>query len=225
MKVSLRHTLYSTAFLRAVSTSATGLFLGIHLAEQGHTPTETGAVISAGLAGTALSAALVTFFGDRFGKRAWLTGITLLSCVGTISLLFVQSTSLLCVAAFAGMLNGAGRDRGAALILEQAALPTLATAEQRTSVIARYTLLQDVGHALGALLPSAFVKLPLALPASASSELTLVSIAGLGLVSLALYATRGRALDPAEALPKKPLSARSRAILFRISALFAVDSI
>jgi MFS family permease len=223
--VQVRLILYATAFLRAVGTSATGLFLGIHLGQRGHTPAEVGSVVSAGLAGTALSAALATFFGDRFDKRAWLIGLTLLTCVGTVSLLLVDTTPTLCIAAFAGMLNGAGRDRGAALILEQAVLPTLTTAERRTSTIAGYTLLQDVGHGLGALLPGAFVMLPRTRAGEAPAQLTLLSIAGLGLVSVALYAASGARLEPVERLAAKPLSNRSRGILLRICALFGIDSL
>ena len=223
--MNIRRTLYVTAFLRAVGTSATGLFLGIHLAQRGHSATEVGVVVSAGLAGTAMAAALATFFGDRFGRRAWLVGLTLLTCIGTISLLLVDSMLATCVAAFAGMLNGAGRDRGAALILEQAALPALTTAERRTGTIAMYTLWQDVGHALGSLLPSAFVSLPRALGTDAPARFTLGSIAALGLVSLSLYGLSGRALASGERGVAKPFSSRSKGILLRICALFAIDSV
>ncbi len=45
-----------------------------------------------------------------------------------------------------------GRDRGAALVLEQAALPETTTDEGRTALFAAYNVLQDAGHALGSLL-------------------------------------------------------------------------
>src|SRR5439155_21427030 len=72
--------------------------------------------------------------------------------VGTAWFAVAASPIALGFAAFIGMVNGMGRDRGAALVLEQAALPSTATDVQRTRVIAVYTMLQDIGHAVGALL-------------------------------------------------------------------------
>ena len=53
------------------------------------------------------------------------------------------------------MVNGMGRDRGAALVLEQGALPATVSDAQRTMTFARYNVLQDIGHALGSLLAAA----------------------------------------------------------------------
>jgi hypothetical protein len=50
------------------------------------------------------------------------------------------------------MLNGMGRDRGASMILDQVILPTTTTSDRRTTVFAAYNVVQDAGHALGALL-------------------------------------------------------------------------
>ena len=54
--------------------------------------------------------------------------------------------------AFLGMLNGMGRDRGAASALEQAILPETTGPERRTWSLAWYNLGLDIGHASGALL-------------------------------------------------------------------------
>jgi hypothetical protein len=53
--------------------------------------------------------------------------------------------------AFTGMLNGMGRDRGAASALEQVLLPATTTDERRTRVLALYNVVLDSGHAVGAL--------------------------------------------------------------------------
>ena len=76
-----------------------------------------------------------------------------------------------------------GKDRGAALILEQAVLPSLATAEQRTAIIARYTMMLDLGHALGALAAGAPVWLgrTTALSGADPHRVTLLACAACGL--------------------------------------------
>ena len=57
----------------------------------------------------------------------------------------------LILAAIVGMLNGMGRDRGGALVIEQAILPSTVTDRERTRTFAWYNVLQDAGHALGCL--------------------------------------------------------------------------
>ena len=59
------------------------------------------------------------------------------------------------IAAFLGMVNGMGRDRGAALVVEQSVLPATVADGQRTLAFAQYNVLQDVGHAAGSLLAAA----------------------------------------------------------------------
>jgi hypothetical protein len=49
------------------------------------------------------------------------------------------------------MLNGMGRDRGAASALEQAILPATVPDDRRTWTLAWYNLVLDGGHAVGAL--------------------------------------------------------------------------
>lgn len=225
--MSVRRTLYVTAFLRALTTSLVGVLLGVYLARQGIVGEAFGAIVSTGLLGAALAAIVATMFGDRLGRQRFLVLLTLLSVSGTIA--FACSTSLLALgaAAFVGMLNGMGKDRGAALILEQAALPSTTSATNRTQIIAWYTMLQDLGHAAGALLAS----IPTLLGATTSlrgadpHRATLFGCAALGVVTLVLYARLGSAVDMPRSSVKVQISPRSRVILAKISALSAVDSL
>src|SRR5262245_16538967 len=119
-----RRLLYVTAFLRAVTTSLVGVLLGVYLARLGISGAALGVVVSTGLVGAALAAVVATFLGDRLGRRRFLLSLTLLSVLGTVAFAWSSSPVALAAAAFVGMLNGMGKDRGAALILEQAALPS-----------------------------------------------------------------------------------------------------
>lgn len=222
-----RRVLYVAAFVRAVTTSLLGVLIGVYLARQGLAMAAIASVISAGLTGAALAAVAATFLADRIGRRHFLVALSLLSVLGTVA--FAISTSFvgLGVAAFVGMLNGMGKDRGAALILEQAALPGTTTAGDRTRVIAWYTSLQDLGHAVGALLAGVptLLEATTELAGVGPYRVTLLGCAALGLVATALYTRLGAAVDAPVALDGSRLTRRSRGILIKISTLFAIDAV
>ena len=149
--MSDRRVLYGSAFLRALATGMMGVLLGIHLAKIGLDEAAIGLVISAGLAGAALAALLATFGADRAGRRLFLVVLALVGAGGT-AVFAASSGAIACAAAaFLGMLNGMGRDRGAAAALDQAILPGTTSEGRRTWMLAWYNVSLDAGHALGAL--------------------------------------------------------------------------
>jgi hypothetical protein len=77
------------------------------------------------------------------------------------------------------MANGMGRDRGAALILEQAVLPATVPDEARTRAFAWYNVLQDAGGAIGGLVAA----VPAVLRVLGAGELESVRI-GVGVYAL-----------------------------------------
>src|SRR5688572_21914746 len=188
-----RRILYITAVVRAVTTSLVGVLIGVYLARQGITGAAFGLIVSSGLAGAALGAVVATFLADRIGRRRFLIVLAVLSVLGTIAFALSTSPLALAAAAFVGMLNGMGKDRGAALILEQAALPSTTTSEGRTQVIAWYTMLQDLGHAAGALLAGVptLLEVTTHLRGETPHRATLLGCAALGLAAVVLYARLG----------------------------------
>jgi len=223
-----RRLLYVAAFLRAACTSLVGVTLGVYLARRGFDPEAIGVIVSSGLAGAVVAALGATFFADRIGRRRFLLGLTAFSAAGTLAFAFAGSVTALALSAFFGMLNGMGRDRGAALILEQAALPSTATDSERTRVIAGYTLLQDVGHALGALLAGlpAWVTGARAFGSADPHRYVLFGCAGIAALTLILYLAVGDTIERGRASGVVPkLTVESRRILTRISSLFALDAL
>ena len=222
-----RKALYVTAFVRAATTSLVGVLIGVYLARLRITGAAFGSIVSAGLVGAALAAVAATFLGDRLGRRRFLMLLTLASIAGTLVFATTSSPLVLGVAAFAGMLNGMGKDRGAALILEQAALPGTTTAVNRTQVIAWYTMLQDFGHAAGAALAGlpTLLSATTTLKGSEPHRVMLLTCAGLGALSLGLYALLGAGIDAPAGRERVVVSPKTRAILTKISALFAIDSL
>ncbi|HET7904935.1 MAG TPA: MFS transporter, partial [Candidatus Eisenbacteria bacterium] len=77
-----RNLLLAGAFVRALATGTIGVLIGIHLAKQGLGPAAIGAIVSAGLAGAAVAALLVTVGGDRMGRRRVLVLLSLLGAAG-----------------------------------------------------------------------------------------------------------------------------------------------
>jgi MFS family permease len=221
-----RRILYAAAFIRAVATGMIGVLAGVYLAKIGLSASQIGLVIGAGLVGAAASSLVVTCFGDRLGRRRALIVLALLAGLG--GLLFTQSAGPFAAGAgaFIGMLNGMGRDRGAALILETAALPATATDAARTQTFAWYSVAQDVGHALGGLAAaSPAIWRYAGIDEITSYRLTLYSYAALMLATAPLYARMTGATEAGASGPRLAIAPETRVVLRRISVLFGVDSL
>jgi MFS family permease len=226
--LSDRRLIYSAAFLRAVATGMIGVLLGLYLARLGFDPAAIGIVVAAGLAGATLGVLVVTFLGDRLGRRRALVGMALLGALGGFAVALGGDFALIVGAAFLGMLNGQGRDRGAALVVEQAILPATGTDTERTRTFAWYNVLQDVGHAAGSLLGA----LPTLLRDWAgvgdldSLRAAVLLYAAAHLAIAVLSARLSPAVEVAGAPRVLPaLAPESRRRITRISALFAIDAI
>src|SRR2546426_5171268 len=79
-----RRIVFVASFLRAVANGLIGVLAGIYLAELGLEPAAWGAVLGAGIAGTAVGAAGVMFWGDRIGRKRWLVGLGGLAAAGGV---------------------------------------------------------------------------------------------------------------------------------------------
>jgi MFS family permease len=222
-----RRWLYLAVFARSLATGLIGVLLGIHLASLELPATTVGLVVGAGLAGAALATTLVTFCADRVGHRRSLLLVTTLTVLGAVALSFGASAWALCAAAFVGMVNGMGRDRGAALVIEQAALPATGTDAARTMTFAKYNVLQDAGHAAGSLLAGvpALLHQYAAVAPDAAQRGTLWLYAALCAVPLLAYARLSAAIEAPHVRKSATLTPASRRTLTKLGALFAVDAV
>jgi hypothetical protein len=132
-------------------TGFTGVTLGLYLGAAGVGALDAGLVIGAGLAGLALATALVAAHGRPSTHRATLIVTTLLSAAGLAGLTLSARPGILAAAAFLGLVNGMGRDRGPAQTVEQSLLAERVAPADRTRLFTRYTLVQDIAGALGQL--------------------------------------------------------------------------
>ncbi|MGH9380460.1 MAG: MFS transporter [Thermoanaerobaculia bacterium] len=222
-----RRLLLTGAAVRAAATSLIGVLLGVHLARLGFGSREIGWISGLGLAGVTLAALLVTMGADRWGRRRTLLVLTTTGVAGGAALLLSSSFWLLALAAFGGMVNAMGRDRGASGILEQTLIPAVATHERRTLAFAWLHMARDAGSALGALLAG----LPTWLEHGFALSPTEASRGGLALyplllaASIPLYACVSPAVERGTGTLHSRLSPTSRRIISRLSILFALDGL
>ncbi len=225
--MSDRVLLYASAFIRSAATSMTAVLLGLYLAARGLDSSGIGWVVGAGLAGAATATALVTLRADWLGRRRTLVALALLSTLGLMGVVLVGDTAPLALWAFIGMVNGMGRDRGASLVLEQAALPATATDAQRTRTFAWYNVMQDAGNATGAL---AAAWPGLAGDETGSGEtgalrFSFVVAASAIAVSGACAAFLSRAVEASEGRVTRRVPAQTRRIIARLALLFGIDGL
>ena len=222
-----RKIIFAGAFIRSLATSLIGVLLGIYLAKRRFDPAEVGWVVGVGLAGAATAALVVTLAGDRLGRRRALIALAILGGLGAVVVAFSSQLIVLATASFIGMLNGMGRDRGASSVLDQAILPATTGHQQRTLGFAWYNVLQDAGHALGALLSATPVLLRhwLKLEDLASLRFMVMAYALLLLLTAALYTRLSVAVEAPAHARVVPLTEASRRSLWKISALFGLDSL
>jgi MFS family permease len=225
-----RRLLFANAFLRALATGLIGVLLGLYLAERGFAAGAVGVVIGSGLAGAALSAVIVTWLGDRLGRRRTLVVLSLLASAGGVGLILSDHILVVCAVAFVGMVNGMGRDRGASLVLDHAILPSTALPRERTQAFAWYNVLQDIGHALGAVAAG----MPALLSAAFELPMALGYLLSLGLYALLMLFTAllNLWLSPAVEVNGgasittiAEVSAASRRTVRKISSLFLIDAV
>ncbi len=222
----LRRILYAAALLRALAIGMMAVLIGLYCAKLGLTATQIGVVLSAALWGAAAATLLTMVAGTRVSERALLVTLTGLPVLGCALLLATDAFPVIVAAAFVGMFNVNGRDRGAIPILEQAMLPATTTDADRTRIFAWYNVLLDVGYAAGGLLAGIPTLLEhfAGMETLAAMKLTLALFAALYLASAFLYAQLPPRVGDTAPAGLRELSPESRPIIRKISTLFFVDA-
>jgi predicted MFS family arabinose efflux permease len=222
----LRRILYAAAFLRALAIGLMAVLIGLYAARLGLSATRIGVILSSALWGAAAAALATLLLGPRFSERSLLMALTMLPVLGGAVLLATESFPLLAVAAFVGMFNVHGRDRGAIPIVEQALLPATGSDAERTRVFAWYNVLLDAGYAAGGLmaaLPTVF-EMSLGLSTLDAMRAALALFCVLYAAAAALYGRLPRRMPDAAPVALRHISAASRPIVTKISLLFLLDA-
>lgn len=206
--------------------STIAVLLAIYLEKLGLSLTQIGAFLSAGVAGSAFFAFIVSFIADRVGRKRLLIIFTLLSAGTGIALVFIDNFLLLLLFAFIGSLTGRGA-MGPVGPLEQASLAETTLSQKRTDLYAVYRIIAVVGAALGALA----VGLPVLLQNSAgldeiiSYKVMFIGYACLLLIGVFLYNLLSPSIEVGSTEQRwaNPMKLPSRRIIFTLTGLFSLD--
>jgi MFS family permease len=217
--------IYASVFLRCTAIGSLKVYLGIYLITLGLTENQLGIVVSAGLGGVMLGTLAASFLGDRLGRRQSLALVALLNVAGVGGLIFLNDFGSILAIAFLGMINGMGKERGAGVALENAALPQTTTDTDRTRAFAYYNVVMDVAHGLGAVLGMlpAFLR-EQGVAGLDSYRITLVVYAALMALSMAAALLMTRKVELGERKPVATLTPETRKIVLGFAALSWLDS-
>lgn len=231
--------LFSTRIIRLFCYGFLSVILALYLAEAGFTETQIGLLFTLTLIGDAVISLWLTTSADRFGrKRTLLIGAVLMLSAG-IGFALTKNFALLALAAIIGVISPSGNEIGPFLSVEQASLTQLISNEKRTHFFAWYNLVGSFATATGAL-TGGWLSQSLQLSGWTTLEsyrFVLVGYALGGFILLLLflrlspsievptqYEVRSPALSKVEGTQSTLGLHRSRNVVFKLSALFALDA-
>ena len=207
-----------TRFTRLFAYGALSVVLVLYLTSLGMGTEQIGVLLTLTLMGDTVVSLWLSTRADRIGRRRVLMiGAALMTAAG-MAFALTRNFLVLLVAATIGVISPSGNEVGPFLPVEQAALAQVVPSDRRTAVFAWYTLTGAFATALGSLGAGL-------LSATIHYRGVVILYAALGIV-LALGFTR---LSGAAEVREPHTGTlfglgRSRAVVLRLAALFALDS-
>ena len=228
--------LFATRSLRMFAYGFLAVVLVLYLEALGFDGAAVGLLLGLTLLGDAAISLLLTTRADRFGRRRTLFLGSLLMVGAGIAFASTDLFPLLVVAATLGVLSPSGNEVGPFLAIEQASLAQLVDPHRRTSLFARYQVAGSIATACGSLAAGVVTQAALDagfVPVDAFRAV-IVGYAVIGVAMALVFPllstaveVPGRAQGWAGAGPRPATRLglhRSRGIVARLSALFALDA-
>jgi MFS family permease len=217
--------LLETRGIRAFGDGIVSVVLAAYLTTVGLSDLRIGVVITATLLGSAVLTLAVGLRAHAYPRRRLLQLVSLLMVATGLCFASFSAFWPLVAVGMIGTLNPSGGDVSVFLPTEQALLPGTAPDSQRTALFASYTLIGSLVAAFGALCAG----LPLWIGGhvgatdAAALRWVFVGYAGLGVVVLTRYRHLSPAVERVGAPPRRALG-ESRRVVYRLAALFSLDS-
>jgi MFS family permease len=215
--------------VRMLAYGFLSVVLALYLSGLGWSGAQMGAFFTIALAGGAVTTVIITLFADRWGRRRWLIMSALLMIASGVALALSQNFVLLLCFAVLGTLSPSGQEIGAFQSLEQAALSETLVDATQTQPYAWYNLVGSLAGAVGAfvagIIPSGLERIGWS---SLEAQRSLVwSFAATGIILVVLFALLSKAIETkvVHKINKRVGLDKSRAIVFKLSALFGVDAL
>lgn len=213
--------------LRSFAFGLNAVTLGLYLAASGLPTERIGWVLSSALLGTMALTLMVTFWGDRFGRRRSLIAGSLLMSLAALIPLVAADPLLLAVLGLSGMVAVTSHEATGLQSLDQAALPQTVPPEQRTHAFALYNLVAVAASAGGSLaaglLPHLAGGAGMQGPSAYVPAFLLYALTGIAAAAVALRLDAGIDLDAP--LARGLAIHRSRGTVARLSVLFGLDAL
>jgi MFS family permease len=226
--------LFATRWLRLFAYGLVSVVLVLYLGEAGLTEGRIGLLLTLTLLGDTAVSLGITTTADRVGRRHMLVAGALLMAFAGALFALTDNFWLLLLAATVGVISPSGNEVGPFLAIEQAALAQAVPGERRTGVFAWYNLTGSLATALGSLCGGVGSQLLQEYGFSGAGiyRPLLFVYAGIGLVLAAGFTRLSPAAEASAAggTPPGPVPLsrfglhRSRGVVVRLSALFALDA-
>ncbi len=225
--------LFLTRFIRLFSYGMLAVVLVFYLTGLGLTESQTGLLLTLTLAGDTAVSLTLTTQADRIGRsRTLIAGAVLMAGAG-VAFALTRNFLMLVIAGTIGVISPSGHEVGPFLSVEQAALSEVIPTRERTSVFAWYALTGAIATAVGSLfggLVTDFLQKSSGMPALGSERIVVFLYAAMGIV-LAIVFSRLSAGAEVHNVPLRSGAmmrllgiGASRAVVFRLGALFALDA-
>ncbi len=224
--------LFLTRAIRMFGYGLVSVVLVLYLTALALSPGEIGLLLALTLLGDGAVSLWLTTHADRIGRRRVLVaGAGLMLAAG---LVFVATPVyvVILVAASVGVISPSGNEVGPFLAIEQASLSQIVGNERRTSIFARYQLTGSFATATGALAGGGLAQIAIdsgSAPVDAY-RLVIVGYAISGVLLAILFSRVSPRIEvPAAEVTDAAIRTRlglhrSQGVVFRLSALFALDA-
>lgn len=221
--------LFASRVVRMFAYGFLSVVLVLYLSAVGLNDRHIGVLLTLTLAGDVVISLFLTTHADRLGRKWTLfAGALLMIAAGAV---FAGATGfvVLVVAATIGVISPSGNEVGPFLAIEQVAIAQTVDASSRTWLFAWYNLIGSFATALGALAAGGVAGLLIrrGRPAVSAYRTPIVGYAILGCLLAVIFARLSPSIeaDRSGGAPAKGFHVvRSRGVVARLSALFALDS-
>ena len=222
--------LFTTRAVRMFGYGLVSVVLVLYLAALGLSGAAIGLLLTLTLLGDAAISVWLTTHADRVGRRRVLVIGSLLMVVAGLGFVATSWLPLLAIAATVGVISPSGNEVGPFLAVEQASLSQTVADSLRTRMFGWFNLTGSFATACGALAGGGLAATLTAagIGTTNSYRVVIAAYALLGFVLAALFLR----VSPAVEVPQPSTASlagrfglhRSRGIVARLSALFALDA-
>jgi MFS family permease len=223
--------LFATRIVRMFAYGSLSVVLLLYLTACGFTEAESGALLTLTLIGDTCISLWMTANADRIGRKKMLILGALLMLVAGVVFAYTRNFFILLIAAAIGVISPSGNEVGPFLSIEQAALTQTIESRRRTQIFAWYNLAGSFATALGALAAGAFSQFlqHKGWTAINSYRAIVIGYAILGLLLFIMFQQLSKSIEIEPSEKPEGLKARwglhrSRNIVLKLSALFAMDA-